>query len=858
MTQFLIKNHISDPQTKRPETHLLATLGDPRIGDYLLQDPKGNALKHSAAQVVDVPDIGRGGQGVVVRAQHAFNRFIRALKILDQTVVSTEYYGDIPATAFSPELVHHSMYHFKHTLPIVDCGKDSDADGLDVIYYALPYMPGASLQTYVDGLRSRTPYEKLVCDARLRACLHDEVLLILRQIAEGLCEYESFGLIHMDISPVNVIVRHETDGAGPECFLIDLGSARRLASINDDDPVSVWIKPWYFPVKRVRFVGRGQASGADIRALGHRIDLYAFGRLLYMLFFDTKRLDELPTTSPEGQEKERFWRTVLGPTGTFQFLQDLASRLLRLEVASPALLRDAIYPQALMNGGPFLWSGAFSPHLPGIRVRVRERLLHIPHPFSELTDHPAVQRLRRLHQLSLVDQIYPGATHTRFLHALQVFDVSRQYLLALSRSSEARLILTRQHTEEILASALLHDIGQFPFSHGIEDLRKIQVVDGDGDAADERVLYDQEVAESVLKEEIAGAPPLWQLLTSAGLRPEVVAYMLQKGPRDLNQDPVAQLGRDIIAGLIDADRVAYLMQDSDAAGVAFGRQVDITSLLEGLRVAWIDGVPRLAIDEKALSAVEAVLAAVYWMYRNVYWHHMNRGIMAAVKYTFQQLMRAKVFTFREYLKTSGCFTDMEAVRYLDGEFSKRFGDSAHSPLGFIASFRRLAYKRVASVSHDSARSADGILWLRLVRCYSSSLESDLLEALQKGLVPGKTLKPGEVLIDVPLKPRLLFLGVDPNLTPSRETGSELGLRESRLWVVGGVGQQPVDIVKSSKLVRELAWMEEISSRRVRVFLTEGHVTPENREALSARTKRLLCDILDERDRQTTEPLLKNG
>ncbi|MEO6325396.1 MAG: hypothetical protein ABIQ65_12275 [Thermoanaerobaculia bacterium] len=840
------------------ETHLLATLGDPRIGDYLLQDKEGNLLKHSAAEVADVPLVGHGGESVVVRAQHASNRFIRALKILDQTVVSTEYYGDIPAAAFSPELVHHSTYHFKHTLPIVDCGIEDDAQGLRVIYYALPYVPGTQLEIYINELRTRTSYETLVRDARLRARLHDEVLLILRQVAEGLCEYESFGLIHMDVSPVNVMVRHETDGVGPECFLIDLGSARRLASINDDDPVSVWIKPWYFPLKQVRVVGPGQVSGADIRALGHRIDLYAFGRLLYTLFLDTKRLDEPPTTSTEGQEKERFWRTVLGPTGTFQFLQDLASRLLRLKVASPALLRDAIYPQALMNGGPFLWSGAFSPHLPGIRVRVRERLLHIPHPFSELTDHPSVQRLRRLHQLSLVDQIYPGATHTRFLHSLQVFDVARQYLLALSRSSEARLILTRQHTEEILAAALLHNIRQFPFSHGIEDLRKIQVVDGGGDAADERVLYDQEVAESVLTEEIAGAPSLWQLLTSAGLRPEIVAYILKKGPRDLKQDPVAQLGRDIVAGIIDADRVAYLMQDSDAAGVAFGRQVDISSLLEGLRIAWIDDIPRLAIDEKALSAVEAVLAAVYWMYRNVYWHHMNRGIMAAVKYTFQQLMRTKVFTFRDYLKTSASFTDMEAVKYLHGEFSKKFGETACSPLASIASFRRLGYKRIASVSHDSALSVDGILWLRLVRSYSSALETELLEALQNGLVVGKTLKPGEVLIDVPLKPRLLFLGVDANLTPSQETGSELGLRESRLWVIRGSGQEPIDIVKASKLVRELAWMEEVSSRRVRVFLADCHITPENRESLGAKAKRLLCQVLDDRDRRTTEPLPKNG
>lgn len=855
MTKYVIKNQITNPTTGNVETRLIATLDNDRIGDYLLRGRDGKLLASGSPQV-DVPLIGKGGQSVVVRAIHANNRFTRALKILDRTAVSTEYYGDIPATAHSSERVLHSTFHFKHTLPIVDCGTDLDSDGLTIVYYALPYMQPTPLDLYFETMRSATPYDALRADPRIRAGMHDKVLLILRQIAEGLCEYASFGLVHMDLSPDNVIVRHDGDAIAPECFLIDLGSALQLSLIDPNDFVPVWIKPWYFPMKQVNDFRDGELPGADILALGHRIDLYAFGRLLYRLFFDVAGLDPRLTPAPDGKNKEAYWRMALGATGTFQFLKDLADRLLRLEVASPALLRDAIYPQALMNGGPFLWSGAFSQHLPGIRVRVRERLLHIPHPFSELTDHPAVQRLRRLHQLSLVDQIYPGATHTRFLHALQVFDVSRQYLFALSRSSEARLILTRQNTEEILAAALLHDVGQFPFAHGLEDLRKLWVADGDGAADDRRVLYDQEVAESVLLEPVEGAAPLWNVLLSSGLRPQTVSYLLQKGPRDTSFEPVSQLGRDIIAGLIDADRVAYLMQDSDAAGVAFGRQVDLTSLLEGLRVTWIDGAPRLAIDEKALSAVEAVLAAVYWMYRNVYWHHMNRGIMAAVKYTFQQLVGVNALSFKSYLAATARFTDFEAARFLAEAFTKQFGPDQHSPLSSITSFRRLGFKRVLSLSHQDQPRAD--LWLRVVRSYSSSLERELLEALRKGLVPGKELKRGEVLIDVPMKPRLFFLAADSLPSPSRETNSDLGLRESRLWVVGGTRQAPEDIVKASKLVRELAWMEEVASRRVRIFLADSHVGHQNRGELAASAKAILLKTLDDRDGRKTEPPSRKG
>ena len=37
---------------------------------------------------------------------------------------------------------------------------------------------------------------------------------------------------------------------------------------------------------------------------------------------------------------------------------------------------------------------------------------------SQIIDHPAFQRLRRIRQLSLTDMVYPGATHTRFEHSI--------------------------------------------------------------------------------------------------------------------------------------------------------------------------------------------------------------------------------------------------------------------------------------------------------------------------------------------------------------------------------------------------------------------------------------------------------
>ncbi|MCA9516371.1 MAG: hypothetical protein KC635_15625, partial [Myxococcales bacterium] len=42
-------------------------------------------------------------------------------------------------------------------------------------------------------------------------------------------------------------------------------------------------------------------------------------------------------------------------------------------------------------------------------------------PVAAIVDHPHFQRLRRVRQLGPTWLVYPGATHTRFEHALGVY-----------------------------------------------------------------------------------------------------------------------------------------------------------------------------------------------------------------------------------------------------------------------------------------------------------------------------------------------------------------------------------------------------------------------------------------------------
>src|SRR6266581_6344381 len=90
----------------------------------------------------------------------------------------------------------------------------------------------------------------------------------------------------------------------------------------------------------------------------------------------------------------------------------------------------------------------------------------------EIISQPAFQRLRRIRQLGWTDQVYPGAMHTRFEHALGVMHVATQLYDAIIKRSEKVLREELTYTEEgfwrdrklVRLAALLHDVGHTPFS----------------------------------------------------------------------------------------------------------------------------------------------------------------------------------------------------------------------------------------------------------------------------------------------------------------------------------------------------------------------------------------------------------
>jgi len=217
----------------------------------------------------------------------------------------------------------------------------------------------------------------------------------------------------------------------------------------------------------------------------------------------------------------------------------------------------------------------------------------------DLLEHPFIQRLRRIRQLGLTSLVYPGATHTRFQHALGALHLMNQ---AIDSIRQKGLTITDDEAEAASAAILLHDIGHGPFSHALE----------------------QSIIPELTHEDIS-------FLLMQRLNDEF------KGKLDLalrifkNQYSKKFL-HQLVSGQLDMDRMDYLIRDSFYTGVAEAT-IGTERIIKMLNV--VDD--QLVVESKGIYSIEKFLIARRLMYWQVYFH---KTVIAAENVLVKTLQRA--------------------------------------------------------------------------------------------------------------------------------------------------------------------------------------------------------------------------
>ena len=344
-----------------------------------------------------------------------------------------------------------------------------------------------------------------------------------------------------------------------------------------------------------------------------------------------------------------------------------------------------------------------------------------------LVDTPEFQRLSHISQLGLVSRVYPGATHTRFEHALGVYHNSLRYLQQLRKDPRFVATVSVADAELLIVTALLHDIGHWPFCHPIEDMGLPAMPPHEAHAA-HFLQADGELA-GVLREE-------WHVAPEA-----VVALLTGQATT-----PATRLLQSILSGPIDIDKMDYLDRDSLHCGVPYGRNFDRQRLMQSLVVnAQGDG---LAITSKGKTAAELMVFARYVMFSEVYWHHAVRAATNMFARAFYHLSPqfdlAQLFTL----------TDAEMIAQLR---QAARGGASESLLEGVFGLRRVIYKRAAeftpSLAPEVYRRVAGRKFGELV-AISESLAGQASRAW------GIEVQPTEILVDAPPPHREVEFAVD--------------------------------------------------------------------------------------------------
>lgn len=218
----------------------------------------------------------------------------------------------------------------------------------------------------------------------------------------------------------------------------------------------------------------------------------------------------------------------------------------------------------------------------------------------DLIEHPFFQRLRRIKQLGLTSFVYPGATHTRFQHALGATYLMNTAINVLRQKGQD---ISDDEAEAAGIAILLHDIGHGPFSHALENT----------------------IIKNIHHEELS-------LLFMNQLN-KIFKDRLNLAIRIFTNQYPKKFLHQLVASQLDMDRLDYLKRDSFFTGVTEG-VIGSDRIVRMMNVA----NDQLVVDIKGIYSIEKFLIARRLMYWQVYFH---KAVLAAELLLVNILKRAK-------------------------------------------------------------------------------------------------------------------------------------------------------------------------------------------------------------------------
>jgi uncharacterized protein len=244
----------------------------------------------------------------------------------------------------------------------------------------------------------------------------------------------------------------------------------------------------------------------------------------------------------------------------------------------------------------------------------------------EILEHPFFQRLRNIKQLGFSEYVFPGATHTRYLHSIGVMNVSTLVFNSLFKDQYSADV--QRLKETLRLGCLLHDIGHAPLSHSTESVMppvsQLKLPPQFLDPAINRQATHEDytiksITDSSFTESFKGVRKAF------GVEPSAVAELVIGETSDPGYFTVGGINyfpllHQLVSSEMDCDRMDYLLRDSYFCGVSYGK-FDLDWIIDNLKICPEGQSAYLGISERAISTFDDFLLSRFHMFMMVYFHY---------------------------------------------------------------------------------------------------------------------------------------------------------------------------------------------------------------------------------------------
>jgi HD superfamily phosphohydrolase/tRNA A-37 threonylcarbamoyl transferase component Bud32 len=490
-----------------------------------------------------------------------------------------------------------------------------------------------------------------------------ELILLFRDLMAGLSYLHSKGVFHCDIKPGNLLV-----GPQNRALVADLGySKKRLLKMPSDIAAftDVNYTPQYAHPELRRYMTDSKDSAANVAKLPasdlrEAFDLFAFGRSMQEVLSKVRNAER-------ADAKKQYGAVSVCTPYQWRCLAFISKRLLDgiVERGGDDLNTDLIpglsdqvmteiryrtADEALEDFEKLLNLYDLEGMIPELNANIREYiqipLCQVPKTprVEAVINHPVFRRLSQVSQLGFLVHVYPGASHSRYEHALGTFCACCGYVRSLwydQTNCLFQMIMSQSDIELGLVAALLHDIGQYPMAH---DLTEVHSGFGHERFTELALLRCDDPTERTLASVVQER---WGVKTA-----DILSVLLASRDSPFRH----RILHSLISGPLDCDKLDYLRRDSVHLGVGFGATIDCERLLRNMTLIYEsaeetkvgpDGrefsvrsldVAEIGVTEKALVVANSVWRARRDMFTQVYWQHTARALKAMLGFVVRAVL----------------------------------------------------------------------------------------------------------------------------------------------------------------------------------------------------------------------------